>query len=154
MKTGVDKPDWHGPKINRTSGERAVHYATLVDPHRRSSPRSAGRFHCCGCGARSDVADYVREHEKLSFLGAIHVLETGAACTSRAVLAALSPPEANDPACRSEPYGLGRFFRRVAGLAPARVQCAYISIRSIILSVFFAMALPRSPVGDPEPATR
>jgi transposase len=39
LKTGVDKPDLYDPKINRSYGELAAHYATLIDPARAFKPR-------------------------------------------------------------------------------------------------------------------
>src|SRR5664279_3512236 len=39
LKTGVDKPDLYDPKINRSYGELATHYATLIDPARAFKPR-------------------------------------------------------------------------------------------------------------------
>jgi len=39
LKTGVDKPDLYDPKINRSYGELAAHYGTLIDPARALKPR-------------------------------------------------------------------------------------------------------------------
>jgi hypothetical protein len=43
LKTGVDKPDLYDPKINRSYGELATHYATLIDPARAFKPRDKPR---------------------------------------------------------------------------------------------------------------
>src|SRR5450631_969261 len=43
LKTGVDKPDLYDPKINRSYGELAVHYGTLIDPARAFKPRDKPR---------------------------------------------------------------------------------------------------------------
>jgi transposase len=43
LKTGVDKPDLYDPKLNRTYGELAVHYRTLVDPARARKPKDKPR---------------------------------------------------------------------------------------------------------------
>jgi transposase len=43
LKTGVDKPDLYDPKLNRTYGELAVHYGTLVDPARAGKPKDKPR---------------------------------------------------------------------------------------------------------------
>ena len=43
LKTGVDKPDLYDPKINRSYGELAVHYDTLVDPARAFKPKDKPR---------------------------------------------------------------------------------------------------------------
>jgi transposase len=34
LKTGVERPDLYDPLINRSYGELAAHYGTLVDPAR------------------------------------------------------------------------------------------------------------------------
>jgi len=39
LKTGVDRPDLHDPKINRSYAELAAHYGCLVDPARSRKPR-------------------------------------------------------------------------------------------------------------------
>jgi transposase len=39
LKTGVDRPDLYDPKINRSYGELAGHYGTLVDPARAFKPK-------------------------------------------------------------------------------------------------------------------
>jgi len=38
LKTGVDRPDLYDPKINRSYGELAQHYGTLVDPAPAGKP--------------------------------------------------------------------------------------------------------------------
>jgi transposase len=43
LRTGVDKPDLYDPKLNRTYGELAVHYGTLVDPARAGKPKDKPR---------------------------------------------------------------------------------------------------------------
>lgn len=43
LKTGVDKPDLYDPKINRSYGELAAHYDTLVDPARAFKPKDKPR---------------------------------------------------------------------------------------------------------------
>jgi len=43
LKTGVIKPDLYDPKINRSFGEFAVHYGTLIDPARVAKPRDKAR---------------------------------------------------------------------------------------------------------------
>lgn len=43
LKTGVDRPDLYDPKINRSYGELAQHYGTLVDPARAGKPRDKAR---------------------------------------------------------------------------------------------------------------
>lgn len=43
LKTGVDRPDLYDPRINRSYGELAAHYATLVDPARAGKPRDKAR---------------------------------------------------------------------------------------------------------------
>jgi transposase len=43
LKTGVDRPDLYDPKINRSYGELAQHYGTLVDPARAFKPRDKAR---------------------------------------------------------------------------------------------------------------
>jgi hypothetical protein len=43
LKTGVDRPDLYDPRINRSYGELAVHYDTLIDPARAAKPRDKAR---------------------------------------------------------------------------------------------------------------
>jgi transposase len=43
LKTGVDRPDLYDPRINRSYGELAQHYDTLVDPARAGKPRDKAR---------------------------------------------------------------------------------------------------------------
>jgi transposase len=43
LKTGVDRPDLYDPRINRSYGELAQHYGTLVDPARAGKPRDKAR---------------------------------------------------------------------------------------------------------------
>jgi transposase len=43
LKTGVIKPDLYDPKINRSFGEFALHYGTLIDPARVAKPRDKAR---------------------------------------------------------------------------------------------------------------
>ncbi len=43
LKTGVDRPDLYDPKLNRSYGEMAAHYGTLIDPARASKPRDKPR---------------------------------------------------------------------------------------------------------------
>jgi transposase len=43
LKTGVERPDLYDPRINRSYGELAEHYDTLVDPARAAKPRDKAR---------------------------------------------------------------------------------------------------------------
>jgi hypothetical protein len=43
LKTGVIRPDLYDPLINRSFGELAAHYGTLVDPARQGKARDKGR---------------------------------------------------------------------------------------------------------------
>jgi hypothetical protein len=43
LKTGVERPDLYDPKINRSYGELAAHYDTLIDPARAAKPRDKAR---------------------------------------------------------------------------------------------------------------
>jgi transposase len=43
LKTGVERPDLYDPRINRSYGELAVHYDTLIDPARAAKPRDKAR---------------------------------------------------------------------------------------------------------------
>lgn len=43
LKTGVERPDLYDPKINRSYGELAAHYGTLVDPARAGRPKDKPR---------------------------------------------------------------------------------------------------------------
>lgn len=43
LKTGVERPDLYDPRINRSYGELAQHYDTLVDPARAGKPRDKAR---------------------------------------------------------------------------------------------------------------
>lgn len=43
LATGVDRPDIYDPKVNRSYGELAAHYACLVDPARRAKPKDKPR---------------------------------------------------------------------------------------------------------------
>ncbi|MFI6056516.1 IS21 family transposase [Streptomyces violascens] len=43
LKTGVDKPDLHDPKINKAYAELATHYGALVDPARALKPKDKPR---------------------------------------------------------------------------------------------------------------
>ena len=43
LKTGVERPDLYDPKINRSYGELAQHYGTLIDPARAAKPRDKAR---------------------------------------------------------------------------------------------------------------
>lgn len=43
LRTGVLKPDLYDPKLNRTYGELATHYGTLVDPARAAKPKDKPR---------------------------------------------------------------------------------------------------------------
>ncbi len=43
LKTGVIKPDLYDPLINKSFGEFAAHYGTLVDPARLKKPRDKAR---------------------------------------------------------------------------------------------------------------
>jgi len=52
LKTGVDRPDLYDPKINRSYGELAVHYDTLVDPARAAKPRDKDRVAYCTSSGR------------------------------------------------------------------------------------------------------
>ncbi|HYA69584.1 MAG TPA: IS21 family transposase, partial [Acidimicrobiales bacterium] len=44
LKTGVIKADLYDPLINRSFGEFAAHYGTLVDPARAAKPRDKGQI--------------------------------------------------------------------------------------------------------------
>ena len=44
LKTGVIKADLYDPLINRSFGEFATHYETLVDPARANKPRDKGQI--------------------------------------------------------------------------------------------------------------
>jgi transposase len=43
LKTGVDRPDLYDPKLNRSYGELAHHYGTLIDPARARKPKDKPR---------------------------------------------------------------------------------------------------------------
>jgi transposase len=43
LKTGVERPDLYDPRINRSYGELATHYGTLIDPARAAKPRDKAR---------------------------------------------------------------------------------------------------------------
>ncbi len=43
LKTGVDRPDLHDPKINRAYAEFAHHYGVLIDPARAGKPKDKPR---------------------------------------------------------------------------------------------------------------
>lgn len=43
LKTGVERPDLYDPRINRSYGELAAHYRTLVDPARAIKPKDKPR---------------------------------------------------------------------------------------------------------------
>ena len=46
LKTGVDKPSWHSPVINRTYHEMAEHYGTAVIPARVRRPKDKATVEC------------------------------------------------------------------------------------------------------------
>jgi len=52
LKTGVDRPDLYDPKINRSYGELAQHYGTLIDPARAGKPRDKARVAYCTSSGR------------------------------------------------------------------------------------------------------
>jgi transposase len=43
LATGVDRPDLYDPKLNRSYGELAAHYGTLIDPARVRKPKDKPR---------------------------------------------------------------------------------------------------------------